>query len=196
MAKQQKKLSQLWTERKIVDVQGAWGTLIFVLECGHIAKHQTFGIPTKTKEEYQEKQAAFNAQYQGKIWHCFACPLEKTRQRLRKALANLDQQLAAYEPEKPILPVESRQEKSQQAIMIPVSKHDTDSHQDRARKYETRPVTFTCQWCKEEVTELRYPSHTPLYCSKPACKKEATRVKTRERVAAWRKTHPNARRKA
>lgn len=51
----------------------------------------------------------------------------------------------------------------------------------------TRPITFTCQQCGEEVTEERYPSHTPLYCSKPGCRAEATRIKTRQRVAAWRK---------
>lgn len=57
----------------------------------------------------------------------------------------------------------------------------------------TRPRTFVCQWCHEEVTEQRYPSHTPLYCSKPECKQEATRIKTRERVAKHRRLHPDAR---
>src|SRR4051812_38114529 len=50
----------------------------------------------------------------------------------------------------------------------------------------TRPVTFVCQQSGQEVTEERYPSHIPLYCSKPECKAEATRAKTRQRVAAWR----------
>ena len=67
--------------------------------------------------------------------------------------------------------------------------------QSRTRTVYTRSITFTCAWCKQQVTEQRYPSHTPLYCSKPACKQEATRVKTRERVASWRKAHPDARRK-
>jgi hypothetical protein len=70
-----------------------------------------------------------------------------------------------------------------------------ESRQAKTIHRYTRAVTFTCQWCKEEVTEQRFPSHTPLYCSKPACKKEATRAKTRERVSAWRKDHPDARRK-
>lgn len=56
----------------------------------------------------------------------------------------------------------------------------------------TRAITFTCQWCREQVTEQRYPSHIPLCCSKPACKvaqKEAAKLRAKERVMAWRKTH-------
>jgi hypothetical protein len=71
----------------------------------------------------------------------------------------------------------------------------TQERQSTMRLVYTRAVTFTCQWCHEEVTEQRYPSHTPLYCSKLACKQEATRTKTRQRVAAWRKAHPDARKK-
>jgi len=51
----------------------------------------------------------------------------------------------------------------------------------------TRLITFVCQQCGEEVTEERHPSHMPLYCSRPGCKAEATRIKTRARVAAHRK---------
>jgi len=65
----------------------------------------------------------------------------------------------------------------------------------RSRTVYTRAVTFTCQGCYTEVTEQRFPSHLPLYCSNPACKKEATRQKTRARVAAWREAHPDARKK-
>lgn len=70
-----------------------------------------------------------------------------------------------------------------------------ESRQSQSRIVHTRSITFTCQWCHQEVTEQRYPSHTPLYCSKPACKKEAVKAKTRKRVAEWRKAHPDARKK-
>lgn len=59
----------------------------------------------------------------------------------------------------------------------------------------TRPITFVCQWCGQEVTEQRYPSHLPQYCSNSECKREANKVKTRVRVALHRKLHPDARKK-
>jgi hypothetical protein len=57
----------------------------------------------------------------------------------------------------------------------------------------SRAVTFTCEWCRQEVIEQRFPSHLPRYCSNPACKKEAVRAKSRKRTAAWRRLHPDAR---
>ena len=42
-----------------------------------------------------------------------------------------------------------------------------------------RPVTYTCQWCTREHTELRYPSPAPRYC--PTCKPHARHA----RVAEW-----------
>jgi len=58
---------------------------------------------------------------------------------------------------------------------------------------------FTCSICGKTVTQQRFPSHVPKYCS-AACKEsqpnqEAMREQTRLRVAAWRKAHPDARRK-
>ena len=58
-----------------------------------------------------------------------------------------------------------------------------------SRTSTSRAVTFTCVWCKQEVTEQRFPSHLPLYCSNPECKKAAVRAKSRERTADWRKSH-------
>src|SRR5258708_21152533 len=63
-----------------------------------------------------------------------------------------------------------------------------------SRRVKKRAVTFTCSVCGETVTQQRFPSHLPKYCS-DACKEtdarsEATREKTRLRVAAWRKAHP------
>ena len=63
-----------------------------------------------------------------------------------------------------------------------------------SRRMKKRAVTFTCTVCGETVTQQRYPSHLPKYCS-DTCKESDTREKTRERVAAWRKTHPDARSK-
>jgi hypothetical protein len=67
--------------------------------------------------------------------------------------------------------------------------------QQQTRVYTSRAITFTCRQCGRIVTEQRFPSHTPLYCSNPACKQEATRKKTRERVAKYRRLHPDARKK-
>lgn len=195
MRKRPKKAQVIQSEeRKIVSVQGAWGTLTFTLDCGHIAHYQVYGAPTKTIEEYQEKQAAWNARYQGQAWNCLACPGEAMRQQLRATLAALDEQLAEYEPEKPMVaackPQKPAKEKSaQKATMEP------EQAQSITRTVYTRPVTFKCQWCHQTVTEDRFPSHMPLYCQNSACKQAATRAKTRERVANWRKSHPDARRK-
>jgi hypothetical protein len=67
------------------------------------------------------------------------------------------------------------------------------------RRIKKRAVTFHCKVCGTTVTQQRFPSHLPKYCS-DACKdslknRDATREETRQRVAAWRKAHPNARRK-
>jgi endogenous inhibitor of DNA gyrase (YacG/DUF329 family) len=68
-----------------------------------------------------------------------------------------------------------------------------------SRRVKMRTVTFTCSACGQTVTQQRFPSHVPKYCS-DACKQTeskslATREKTRLRVAEWRKAHPDARRK-
>jgi len=67
------------------------------------------------------------------------------------------------------------------------------------RRIKKRAITFTCSVCGETVTQQRFPSHVPKYCS-AACQasqqNQATkREQTRLRVAAWRKAHPDARRK-
>lgn len=55
-----------------------------------------------------------------------------------------------------------------------------------SREVFTRPVTFTCIVCSKTVTQQRYPSHTPLYCSE-GCREARQRERTRERVAKHRK---------
>ena len=67
------------------------------------------------------------------------------------------------------------------------------------RRVKKRAVTFTCSVCGETVTQQRFPSHVPKYCS-DACResqesRDAMREKTRLRVAAWREAHPDARRR-
>ncbi len=75
------------------------------------------------------------------------------------------------------------------------SQCDATRVQQQTRVYTSRAITFTCRQCGRIVTEQRFPSHTPLYCSNPACKQEATRKKTCERVAKYRRLHPDARKK-
>ncbi len=72
---------------------------------------------------------------------------------------------------------------------------EAGSVQCQIRVYTSRAITFTCVQCGREVTEQRFPSHTPLYCSNPACKKEGNRLKTRARVEKHRRLHPKARKK-
>ncbi len=49
------------------------------------------------------------------------------------------------------------------------------------RTISTRKVTFTCQGCKQTVTQERLPGPTPRYCSN-TCQSESRRQKTLERV--------------
>jgi hypothetical protein len=63
----------------------------------------------------------------------------------------------------------------------------------QTRVYTSRAITFTCVQCGREVTEQRLPSHTPLYCSNPACKKEGNRLKARARAEKYRRRQANAR---
>jgi hypothetical protein len=53
------------------------------------------------------------------------------------------------------------------------------------RMVSMREVTFTCAICHETVTQLRYPSRTPLYCS-DACKEERRAQRNEERVRKQR----------
>jgi hypothetical protein len=77
----------------------------------------------------------------------------------------------------------------------PSDQGDATRVQQQTRIYTSRAITFTCVQCGRTVTEQRFPSHRPLYCSNPTCKREATRKKTRERVANYRRRHPDARKK-
>ena len=77
----------------------------------------------------------------------------------------------------------------------PGTEADTSKERTQTRLVQTRAVTFTCVQCGREVTEQRFPSHAPLYCSNPTCKQEANRMKTRARVANYRRLHPDARKK-
>lgn len=58
----------------------------------------------------------------------------------------------------------------------------------RSRTLKTRRVTFFCAWCKQPVTQERFPGPRPRYCS-DTCKEAAAREKTRERVRRWRSQH-------
>ena len=96
--------------------------------------------------------------------------------------------------------VDTRMETLEQATTSHQSSATTESEREtgtrsQTRLVHTRPVTFTCIQCGREVTEQRFPSHIPLYCSNPACKREANRRKTRARVAKYRQLHPDARKK-
>lgn len=52
------------------------------------------------------------------------------------------------------------------------------------RTIQMRLVTFPCAWCKQEVTQQRYPGK-PRYCSE-ACQQEAAREQTRMRAQRFR----------
>lgn len=53
------------------------------------------------------------------------------------------------------------------------------------RMVNTRPVTFTCVRCNQEVTQERYPGRLPRYCG-DICAGEAERAKTAERTRRYR----------
>ena len=48
-----------------------------------------------------------------------------------------------------------------------------------------RLITFTCVQCTKTVTQWRYPSRGPKYCS-DSCRDEAHTEQTRERVRRYR----------
>ncbi len=50
-----------------------------------------------------------------------------------------------------------------------------------------RNVSFTCQVCGKETTQLRMPGPRPRYCSE-SCKAEGERAKTRARVGRLRES--------
>ena len=54
------------------------------------------------------------------------------------------------------------------------------------RTRTTREMTFTCAWCTQTVTQQRYPSPKPMYCTE-TCEQEAQREKTRVRVQNFEK---------
>jgi Helicase conserved C-terminal domain len=53
------------------------------------------------------------------------------------------------------------------------------------RVVEQRQITFTCAQCRKTVTQWRYPSRGPRYCS-DECRDEAQREQTRKRVQRYR----------
>lgn len=53
------------------------------------------------------------------------------------------------------------------------------------RIVEQKLVTIVCERCQSTVTEWRYPSRGPSYCS-DECRQEAHRAQTRERVRRYR----------
>ena len=53
------------------------------------------------------------------------------------------------------------------------------------RTITSRPITFVCRGCKQEVTQERLPGPTPRYCS-DGCRDEVTREKTLKRVRRLR----------
>ena len=53
------------------------------------------------------------------------------------------------------------------------------------RIVEQRQITFQCAQCKTTVTQWRYPSRGPSYCS-DACRDAAHLVQTKERVRRYR----------
>jgi hypothetical protein len=59
------------------------------------------------------------------------------------------------------------------------------------RTRATREITFKCAWCTQTVTQQRYPSPKPMYCS-DTCEQEAQREKTRIRVQRLREKRRDA----
>ncbi len=53
------------------------------------------------------------------------------------------------------------------------------------RSVSKRRITFTCVQCQQTVTQWRYPSRGPKYCSDP-CRDEAHAEQIRERVRRYR----------
>jgi hypothetical protein len=53
-----------------------------------------------------------------------------------------------------------------------------------ARVIETRPVTYICQECGQEVTEELYPGPAPKICF--GCQREVNRCKAAERQRRFR----------
>lgn len=53
------------------------------------------------------------------------------------------------------------------------------------RMIHTRVVSFVCAGCGQPVTQQRYPSRGPKYCSE-ACQKVGQRLHTRQRVKKLR----------
>jgi len=53
------------------------------------------------------------------------------------------------------------------------------------REIATRLITFTCVWCQTTIQQQHFPGPVPAYCS-AACKADAQREQTRERVRRFR----------
>ena len=53
------------------------------------------------------------------------------------------------------------------------------------RTIQTRQITFKCAYCGARVTQQRYPSPKPMYCT-DTCRKEVEKEQTRLRVKRLR----------
>lgn len=58
------------------------------------------------------------------------------------------------------------------------------ARQPHSRVIKTRPVTFTCIECGQEVTEDLFPGPPPKYCNN--CVREVRKRQTAERVRNFR----------
>src|SRR5579859_2266292 len=61
---------------------------------------------------------------------------------------------------------------------LAVTAHKRESY---SRSITTKSITFVCAHCGQTVTQQRYPSPKPMYCT-AVCKKEVEREQTRLRV--------------
>ena len=58
------------------------------------------------------------------------------------------------------------------------------------RTIKERPITYTCEWCSAERTEMRYPGPKPRYC--PECKTEAQNALAAGRMRRMRERQDTA----
>lgn len=72
----------------------------------------------------------------------------------------------------------------EQAIIEAQAEEQTLQVGSYERTIKERPVTFTCEWCYQESTELRYPGPKPTYHE--VCKAEAQRAASAARMKKMR----------
>ncbi len=79
----------------------------------------------------------------------------------------------------------NRETGDSQIISVYGDKHASRTVPAYLRQVSTRPVTFTCEMCKQTVTQQRYPGPTPKYCSE-VCAQNAVEARNEERVRKQR----------